>query len=130
MTNLLLPGEKGEDENCSKGTFAANRTESIRTQVAAAGFLVAAAIRIIANMIYFAFPLKEAPSGAARWYSLGTAFFQFAGVSAAILIRRALTCSYIHRAIQSGAIEARRAVLVGDTNANNDVLRFGLGGAV
>jgi Undecaprenyl-phosphate glucose phosphotransferase len=69
-------------------------------------------------------------SGAAHWYSRGTFLFQFIAVSAAILITRAVTHGYVHRAIQSGAVEARRAILVGDTNANKDILenlqRFGV----
>jgi Undecaprenyl-phosphate glucose phosphotransferase len=69
-------------------------------------------------------------SGAAHWYSRGTFFSQFVGVSAAILITRALTHNYVHRAILSGAVEARRAVVVGDTIANQDILdnlrRFGV----
>jgi Undecaprenyl-phosphate glucose phosphotransferase len=61
-------------------------------------------------------------SGAAHWYSRGTFLFQFVTVSVAILITRALTHSYVHRAIRSGTVDARRAILVGDTNANGDIL--------
>src|SRR6202050_2746191 len=56
------------------------------------------------------------------WYSRSTFFCQFIGVSVAILIARGWVHGYIRRALQSGAIEARRAVLVGDAKANINVL--------
>jgi Undecaprenyl-phosphate glucose phosphotransferase len=56
------------------------------------------------------------------WYSRGTFFCQFIGVSFAILIVRGWVHGYIRHALQSGAIEARRAVLVGDAKANVEVL--------
>jgi CoA-binding domain len=59
----------------------------------------------------------------ADWYSRGTFFCQFIGVSVVILIARAWVYSYIRRALQSGAIEARRAVLIGDGKANAEVLK-------
>jgi Undecaprenyl-phosphate glucose phosphotransferase len=69
-------------------------------------------------------------SGAAHWYSRGTFLFQFVAVGAAILITRALTHGYVHRAIRSGTVEARRAILIGNMNANKDTLenlqRFGV----
>jgi Undecaprenyl-phosphate glucose phosphotransferase len=57
------------------------------------------------------------------WYSRGTFFCQFIGVGVVILAARAWVHSYIQRALRSGAIEARRAVLVGDVKANIEVLR-------
>ena len=57
------------------------------------------------------------------WYSRGTFFCQFIGVSVVILAARAWVHSYIHRALESGAIEARRAVLVGDAKANIEILK-------
>jgi Undecaprenyl-phosphate glucose phosphotransferase len=57
------------------------------------------------------------------WYSRGTFFCQFIGVSVVILAARAGVHSYIRRALESGAIEARRAVLVGDAKANIEVLK-------
>jgi Undecaprenyl-phosphate glucose phosphotransferase len=58
----------------------------------------------------------------AGWYSRGTFFCQFAGVGAAILIVRGSTHSYVRRAMQLGAVEARRVVLVGDTKASGNIL--------
>ncbi len=57
------------------------------------------------------------------WYSRGTFFCQFIGVSVAILVARGWVHSYIRHALQSGAIEARRAVLIGDAKANVEVLK-------
>jgi Undecaprenyl-phosphate glucose phosphotransferase len=57
------------------------------------------------------------------WYSRGTFFCQYIGVGVAILTARAWVHSYVQSALQSGAIEARSAVLVGDANANLDVLK-------
>jgi hypothetical protein len=66
----------------------------------------------------------------ADWYSRGTFFFQFFGASAAILIVRGTMHSRVRRAIQSGAVAARTAVIVGDMNGNGAVLenlkRFGI----
>jgi Undecaprenyl-phosphate glucose phosphotransferase len=59
----------------------------------------------------------------ADWYSRGTFFFQFFGASAAMLIARGTMHSYIRRAIQSGTVEARRAVLIGNANANQQILQ-------
>jgi Undecaprenyl-phosphate glucose phosphotransferase len=58
----------------------------------------------------------------ADWYSRGTFFCQFASVTAAMLITRGTMYSYVRRAIESGTIEARRAVLVGDTKDNHKIL--------
>jgi Undecaprenyl-phosphate glucose phosphotransferase len=57
------------------------------------------------------------------WYSRGTFFCQFIGVGGFILAARAWVHGHIRRALRSGAIEARRAVLVGDVEANIDVLK-------
>jgi Undecaprenyl-phosphate glucose phosphotransferase len=57
------------------------------------------------------------------WYSRGAFFCQFIGVIVAILVARAWVHSYIRHALQSGAIEARRAVLIGDASANAEVLK-------
>jgi len=57
------------------------------------------------------------------WYSRGTFFCQFIGVSVVILITRGWVYSYIRHALQSGAIEARRAVLIGDAKSNVEVLK-------
>ena len=59
----------------------------------------------------------------AGWYSRGTFFCQFLAVSAAMLIARGTTHNYIRRAVLSGTIEARRAVLVGDAQLNDDILK-------
>jgi Undecaprenyl-phosphate glucose phosphotransferase len=58
----------------------------------------------------------------ADWYSRGTFFFQFVGTGVVVLIARANTHTRIRRAIRSGAVEARRAVLVGDPTENRDIL--------
>jgi len=66
----------------------------------------------------------------ADWYSRGTFFCQLLAVSAVILIARGGTHNFIRRAIRTGAVEARRAVLVGDARAHADILkdlrRFGV----
>jgi Undecaprenyl-phosphate glucose phosphotransferase len=59
----------------------------------------------------------------AEAYSRGTFFSQFVVVSVAVLIARGAIHSHVRRAIQSGTIEARRAVLVGDAKANSDILK-------
>jgi Undecaprenyl-phosphate glucose phosphotransferase len=56
------------------------------------------------------------------WYSRGTFFCQCLSVSAIMLIARGTMHSYLHRAIQSGTVEARRAVLIGDTKTNGQIL--------
>jgi Undecaprenyl-phosphate glucose phosphotransferase len=58
----------------------------------------------------------------ADWYSRGTFFFQFIGTGVVVLIARASTHTRIRRAIRSGAVESRRAVLVGDAPENRDIL--------
>jgi Undecaprenyl-phosphate glucose phosphotransferase len=58
----------------------------------------------------------------ADWYSRGTFFFQFIGTGVVVLIARASTHTRILRAIRSGTVEARRAVLVGDPTENRDIL--------
>ena len=58
----------------------------------------------------------------ADWYSRGTFFFQFIGAATAILITRGILHAHIRRAIASGAVEARRAVVIGDPNDNRDIL--------
>jgi len=58
----------------------------------------------------------------ADWYSRGTFICQFLGVSAAILITRKSTYWYVRRAIRSGAVQARKAIFVGDSKANHDIL--------
>jgi Undecaprenyl-phosphate glucose phosphotransferase len=58
----------------------------------------------------------------ADWYSRGTFFFQFIGTGVVVLIARASTHTRIRRAIRSGAVEARRAVFVGDPTKNRDIL--------
>jgi Undecaprenyl-phosphate glucose phosphotransferase len=59
----------------------------------------------------------------ADWYSRGTFFCQFVSVGAAMLIARGTMYGYVRRAIESGTVEARRAVLVGDTKANYDLFK-------
>lgn len=59
----------------------------------------------------------------ADWYSRGTFFFQFFAVCLTVLITRSATYGYVCRAIKSGALEMRRAVLIGDTIANGDILQ-------
>lgn len=56
-------------------------------------------------------------------YSRGTFFSQFVAVTAAALITRSAIHSYVCRAVKSGEVEARRAVLVGEVKANDDLLR-------
>src|SRR6516225_5353316 len=58
----------------------------------------------------------------ADWYSRGTFFFQFIGAATAILITRGTIHAHIRRAIASGAVEARRAVVIGDPNDNREIL--------
>jgi Undecaprenyl-phosphate glucose phosphotransferase len=58
----------------------------------------------------------------AEWYSRGTFFFQFVGAAAAILIVRGTVHVYIRRAIASGIVEARRAVLIGEAKDHGTVL--------
>jgi Undecaprenyl-phosphate glucose phosphotransferase len=57
------------------------------------------------------------------WYSRATFFTQFFGVSAAILVARSAIHSHVRRAIRSGSVEARKAVLVGDAKSNGHVMR-------
>jgi len=59
----------------------------------------------------------------ADWYSRGTFLFQFLSVSAALLVARGSIHTYVYRAIRSGSIEARKAVLVGDAKANSHIVR-------
>jgi Undecaprenyl-phosphate glucose phosphotransferase len=58
----------------------------------------------------------------ADWYSRGTFFFQFFGAATAILIARGMIYSHLHRAITSGQVEARRALLIGDIENCKGVL--------
>ena len=58
----------------------------------------------------------------ADWYSRGTFFFQFIGAATAILITRGTIHAHIRRAIASGAVEARRAVVIGDPNDDREIL--------
>src|SRR5262249_5243422 len=58
----------------------------------------------------------------ADWYSRGTFFFQFIGAGTTMLITRGIVHAYIRRAIASGAVEARRAVVIGEPNDNRDIL--------
>jgi Undecaprenyl-phosphate glucose phosphotransferase len=58
----------------------------------------------------------------ADWYSRGTFLFQFFGAATAILVSRAMIYSYLHRAITSGLVEARRALLIGDIKDCQGVL--------
>jgi Undecaprenyl-phosphate glucose phosphotransferase len=57
------------------------------------------------------------------WYSRGTFFSQFFGVAAVMLLMRGVTHSHVRRAIQSGSIEARKAVLVGDIKSNAHIVK-------
>jgi Undecaprenyl-phosphate glucose phosphotransferase len=59
----------------------------------------------------------------AGWYSRGTFFCQFVSVSAAMLIARSMMYSYVRRAIETGTIEARRAVLVGNAKTGHYALK-------
>jgi Undecaprenyl-phosphate glucose phosphotransferase len=58
----------------------------------------------------------------ADWYSRGTFFFQFIGAATAMLITRGTIHAHIRRAIASGAVEARRAVVIGDPNDDREIL--------
>src|SRR5262245_53949920 len=66
----------------------------------------------------------------ADWYSRGTFFFQCIGTGIVVLVARASTHTRIRRAISSGAVEARRAVLVGDPTESpyilNNLREFGI----
>jgi Undecaprenyl-phosphate glucose phosphotransferase len=55
------------------------------------------------------------------WYSRGTFFFQFLVTGAATLIVRARMHAHIRRAIQTGIVEARRAVVIGDAKGNAEI---------
>ena len=57
------------------------------------------------------------------WYSRGTFFSQFLGVAAAMLFVRGRIHKHVRRAVQSGLIEARKAVLVGDVKSNDHIVR-------
>ena len=57
------------------------------------------------------------------WYSRGTFFSQFIGVGAVILFIRGLVHGYVRRAVQSGSVEARKAVLVGDVKSNGHIVK-------
>jgi Undecaprenyl-phosphate glucose phosphotransferase len=57
------------------------------------------------------------------WYSRGVFFTQLLSVSVAVLLTRAYWHNHVLRAVQSGTVKARKAILVGDTNANTDLLR-------
>jgi Undecaprenyl-phosphate glucose phosphotransferase len=56
------------------------------------------------------------------WYSRGTFFIQFLCVGVAILITRGTVHNQVRSAIQSGSVEARKAVLVGDAKSHADVV--------
>ena len=58
----------------------------------------------------------------AEWYSRGTFFFQFGAAATAILFLRGKMHARISRAVQSGMVEARRAVLIGDLRDSGKVL--------
>ena len=58
----------------------------------------------------------------ADWYSRGTFFFQLIGAATAMLSARGTMHAHIRRAIASGAVEARRAVFIGDLDDNRDIL--------
>jgi len=51
----------------------------------------------------------------AEWYSRGSFFMQFLGVSLTMLSVRTLTYRWLQAGIASGMVEARRAVLIGNT---------------
>ena len=57
------------------------------------------------------------------WYSRGTFFSQFFAAGAAMLFTRGLIHSYVRRSIQSGSVEARKAVLVGDVKSNAHIVK-------
>jgi len=56
-------------------------------------------------------------------YSRGTLFAQFIAVGVALLIARGAMHAYVSRAVESGLVEARRAVLVGDTRTNTEIIK-------
>jgi Undecaprenyl-phosphate glucose phosphotransferase len=58
----------------------------------------------------------------ADWYSRGTFYCQFVSVSATMLIVRGMMYGRIRRAMESGIVEARRAVLVGSAIHSSDIL--------
>ena len=58
----------------------------------------------------------------ADWYSRGTFFIQFVGAAVAMLIVRGMTHAQIRKAIQSGVVEARRALFIGDGNFDSEIL--------
>src|SRR5262252_8496881 len=58
----------------------------------------------------------------ADWYSRGTFFCQFVGAGIAMLITRGTIHAHIRHAISSGAVEARRAVVIGDPDDNREIL--------
>jgi Undecaprenyl-phosphate glucose phosphotransferase len=58
----------------------------------------------------------------AHLYSRGTFFLQFVAAGAAILILRGSMHARICRAVQSGVVEARRAVLIGDLRDRVNIL--------
>jgi Undecaprenyl-phosphate glucose phosphotransferase len=58
----------------------------------------------------------------ADWYSRGTFFTQFGGAAVAILIVRTTTHGQIRRAIRSGAVDARRALFIGDGKLDCKIL--------
>jgi Undecaprenyl-phosphate glucose phosphotransferase len=58
----------------------------------------------------------------AHWYSRGTFFFQFGAAVAATLIMRRSMHARICRAVRSGVVEARRAVLIGDLRDSGNLL--------
>jgi Undecaprenyl-phosphate glucose phosphotransferase len=55
------------------------------------------------------------------WYSRGTFYFQFFGSIAAMLIVRGLAHAHIRHGIQTGMVEARRAVLIADDRSNVEI---------
>ena len=57
------------------------------------------------------------------WYSRGTFFTQFLCVSVALLLVRGWMHSHVRRAIQSGLVKARRAVLIGDVKSNSHIVQ-------
>jgi Undecaprenyl-phosphate glucose phosphotransferase len=59
----------------------------------------------------------------AEWYSRGTFLFQFVGASAAMLVARGTMHSHIRRAILSGTVEARRAIIIGDAGLHDGVVQ-------
>jgi Undecaprenyl-phosphate glucose phosphotransferase len=58
----------------------------------------------------------------ADWYSRGTFLCQFLSVSTIMLMIRASTHSYIRRAVRSGELEARKAILVGTVDHLSEML--------